>query len=138
MPSVAELLALLEALLDQGSIVEHMNSSDKLSMCICQLGSATGALAAFCFELFQRCQTEHIGGCRHHRAFLARCFRERNKDVLATLHDSLRPYADNEMLQKIYRAWPYCMKDACTSRVGTAITLQLCSFTDEHLTTCSA
>jgi hypothetical protein len=91
MPSVAELLDSLEALLDQGSLVEHLNSSDKLSMCICQRGSVTGALAAFCSELFQSCQqqTELFGGCCHHRAFLARCFHERNKDVLATIHESL-------------------------------------------------
>jgi hypothetical protein len=137
MLSGAELLALLQTLLDQGSRVEHANSSGKLTLCVCQLESATGVLVAFCLVLFRRCQTELIGGCCHHRAFLARCFRERNKDVLATLHESLRGYADDEMLQQIYRAWPDYMKDACTLRVGTAIALQLCSFSEER-TTCGA
>jgi hypothetical protein len=125
-----QIMALLNRVIEHGSLVERVQRPVKLMLCCTsQRGWASGALAGYCLKLFQEYKrAPSTGGCHHHRQFLARCFRERNHFIVASLHDNLKPYVDgnDDMLQKIYEAWPFHMIDDCTSRVGIRLASELC------------
>jgi hypothetical protein len=102
-----EIMTLLNQVVEHGSLVERLQRPVKLLLCCTdQQGYVSGALAAYCMKLFQEHKrAPSAGGCQHRRdrQFLARCFKERNEYILASLHANLQPYidGDDDMLQKI-------------------------------------